>query len=78
MWGYRQVTTDTFTFLEEILKRNTSLFWVLAVPKDMNQWKCSNLVKNITPHIFLTPPIEVYTATNVKKNVATKFGKFSN
>ena len=33
--GYLQVTTDAFTFPEEILKRNTSLFWVLAVSKQM-------------------------------------------
>ena len=32
------------------------------------------MVINITPHIFLTPPIEVYRATNVRKNfVTTKF-----
>ena len=35
IWGYRQVTTDAFTFPKEILKRNTSLFWVLAVSKEM-------------------------------------------
>ena len=35
-WRYRQVTTpDAFTFPEEILKSNTSLFWVLAVSKEM-------------------------------------------
>ena len=35
IWGYQQVTTDAFTFPEEILKRDTSLFWVLAVSKEM-------------------------------------------
>ena len=31
-----QITTpDAFTFPEEILKRNTSLLWVLAVSKEM-------------------------------------------
>ena len=37
---------------------------------------CSNIVINITPHIFLAPSIEVYPATNVRKNfVTTKFWK---
>ena len=31
----QQVTTDAFTFPEEILKRNTSLLWVLAESKEM-------------------------------------------
>ena len=35
IWGYWQVTTDAFTFPKEILTRNTSLFWVLAVSKEM-------------------------------------------
>ena len=39
----------------------------------MKQWKHSNMVINVTPHIFLTPPIEdFYPATNVGKNFATK------
>ena len=29
------MTTDAFTFPEEILNRNTSLFWVLAVSEIM-------------------------------------------
>ena len=33
--GYRQVTYDAFTFPKEILKRDTSLFWVLAVSEEM-------------------------------------------
>ena len=35
MWGYGQVTTDIFTFPKEILKKNTSLFWVLAFSGEM-------------------------------------------
>ena len=35
MKEYWQGTTDAFTFLEEILKRDASLFWVLAVSKEM-------------------------------------------
>ena len=35
IWGYRQVTTDAITFPKEILKRNTSFFWVLALSKEM-------------------------------------------
>ena len=39
----------------------------------MKQWKHGNMVINVTPHIFLTPPIEdFYPATNVGKNFATK------
>ena len=34
---------------------------------------------NITPHLFLTPPIEVYTAINVRRNlVTTKLANFHN
>ena len=35
---------------------------------------------NITPHVFLTPPIEFYSATNVRKKFLSPqhFGKFSN
>ena len=29
------MTTDAFTFPEEVFKRNTSIFWVLAVSKEM-------------------------------------------
>ena len=36
IWGYQEVTTPAvFTFPEEILERNTSLFWVLTAPKEM-------------------------------------------
>ena len=55
-------TPDAFTFPEEILKRNTSLFWVLTVSKEMKY--CSN--KYYSPHIVLTPPIEINPPTNVK------------
>ena len=34
---------------------------------------------NITPHLFLTPPIEVYPAINVRRNfVTTKLANFHN
>ena len=51
-------------FLKKFLKKH------YTVSKEMKQWKCSNIV----PHLFLTPPIEVYLGTNVRKNfVTTRF-----
>ena len=33
--NWQVTTTEAFTFPEEILNRNTSFFWVLAVSKEM-------------------------------------------
>ena len=42
-------------FLKKFSKSNTSLFWVLAVSKEMKKWKCSNVVINITPPFIFNP-----------------------
>ena len=52
----------------------TSIFWELAISKEIRYWKYSNIVINISPPIYLTLPTEVYPAINVRKSfVTTKF-----
>ena len=60
-------------FLKKFFKETLhfSGCWGLFIKKWNNE---SNIVIDITPHIFLAPSIEVYPATNVRKNfVTTKF-----
>ena len=56
-------------FLKKFLKETRYISGCLPVSKEMKQW-CSN--KCYSPHITLTPPIEVYPpTTNVRKYFAS-------
>ena len=70
--NWQVTTTDAFTFPEEILNRNTSLFWVLAVSEKMKQVNCIN--KYYSPPYSFNSTIQVYLLTNLRKNfVPAKF-----
>ena len=54
--------------------RNTPLFWVFAVSKEMKYWNYGNKYHPPPPPYYFNSPIEVYPPKNLRKKfVPTKF-----